>query len=136
VMALDKKKGIRDHVRDATDIAKDIVDLVEDGIGIAASPAMLWLLVLKTSYCGNGFSGFKSNRVDFAQAQYVGTGGNPNQPPTKQPPTFDYYRGWYLGTDGLNWFIYYKDASGGIQIASGAFNTEALAKAYIDAISG
>jgi hypothetical protein len=134
---LDKesKKGLRDYVKDGADITKDILELVEEGIGIAASPATLWLLVLRNASQGGGFSGFISN-PQYKQSQYVGTGGDPNKPPLSTPTSYEAYRGWWVASDARgNWFIYYKDSTGAMKVASGAFASEAEAKAYIDAIS-
>jgi hypothetical protein len=45
----------------AKKIAKDVIEVVGDLIGTAASPATLWLIVLWNCSGGQGFNGFESN---------------------------------------------------------------------------
>jgi len=101
-----QKKTILDHVHDGVSIAQEIMEAVEQGVGIAASPAMFWLIFLKDNYSGKGFSGFVSNPQLTVMEQIAQQGGSR----TANPPTYPNasyvvsYRGYdiYQESDGYH----------------------------------
>lgn len=109
----EKKKTLQQYVEEGTEMVKDILDTVEQGIGIAASPAVLWLNII----FGQGFDGHVTNPTftpaQTAAAIAAATGITP--PPANPPPPIitggvtsgsslvGTYKGWniYLNADGM-----------------------------------